>query len=93
VNDDRLIGDAVGVIVEKVLMEIGLTTHNKMAEILGGYNMTFSDCYRKPDVLNSALKEIFGNAYLDPVGKIRNELMRLNDDNGIRQFIKLVSEL
>ena len=91
-SNDRLIGDVVGVIVEKVLMEIGVTAHNKMIEILGDYNMTFSDCYRKPDVLNFALKEIFGNAYLGPVGKIRNELMGLDDDNRIHEFIKLVSE-
>ena len=61
VNTDRLIGDVVGVIIEKVLMAISVTTHNRMAEILGDYNMTFSDCYKKPDVLNFALKEIFGN--------------------------------
>ena len=85
-------GNVVGVIIEKVLMEIGVTTHNKMVEILGNYNMTFSDCYRKPDVLNFALKEIFGNAYLGPVEKIRNELMGLDDDNRIHEFIKLVSE-
>ncbi|MDH2907969.1 MAG: hypothetical protein PXX83_07750 [Candidatus Nitrosotalea sp.] len=91
-SNDRLIGDVVGVIVEKVLMEIGVTTHNKMVEILGEYNMTFSDCYRKPDVLNFALKEIFGNAYLCPVEKIRNELMGLDTDDRIHQFVKLVSE-
>lgn len=91
-SNDGIIGNVVGVIIEKVLMEIGVTTHNKMVEILGNYNMTFSDCYRKPDVLNFALKEIFGNAYLGPVEKIRNELMGLDDDNRIHEFIKLVSE-
>lgn len=91
-SNDRLIGDVVGVIVEKVLMEIGVTTHNKMVEILGEYNMTFSDCYRKPDVLNFALKEIFGNAYLCPVEKIRNELLGLDTDDRIHEFVKLVSE-
>ena len=92
VNSDKLIGDVVGVIIEKVLMEIGVTTHNKMAEILGDYNMTFSDCYRKPDVLNFALKEIFGNVYLSTVEKIRNELMGLDDDKKIKAFIELISE-
>lgn len=62
-----------------------------MAEILGDYNMTFSDCYRKPDVLNFALKEIFGNAYLSTVKKIKNELMGLDDDKKIKAFIALVS--
>lgn len=92
INSDRLIGDVVGVIIEKVLMEISVTAHNKMAEILGNYNMTFSDCYKKPDVLNYALKEIFGNEYLSAVEKIRNELMGLDEDHRINEFIELVSE-
>ncbi len=92
VNTDRLIGDVVGVIIEKVLMEISVTAHNRMAEILGDYNMTFSDCYKKPDVLNFALKEIFGNDYLSIVEKIKNELMGFDDDRRINDFIELVSE-
>ncbi len=92
VSNDQLIGDVVGVIIEKVLMDISVTTHNKMIGILGDYNMTFSDCYRKPDVLNFALKEIFGNAYLSPVEKIRNELMGLNEDKKINAFLELIGE-
>lgn len=91
VNSDRLIGDVVGVVIEKVLMEMGITTHKKMAEILGNYNMTFSDCYKKPTIINFALKQIFGNAYLDTVEKIRNELMGLDDDRKIKAFIALIS--
>ncbi len=92
VHSDRLIGDVVGVIIEKVLMEISVTAHNKMAEILGDYNMTFSDCYKKPDVLNYALKEIFDTEYLSTVEKIRNELMGLDEDHRINEFIELVSK-
>lgn len=91
VNSDRLIGDVVGVIIEKVLMEIGVTAHNKMAEILGNYNMTFSDCYKKPTIINYALKQIFGDAYLQPVEKIRHELMGLDDDRKIKAFIAIIS--
>ena len=54
--------------------------------------MVFSDCYRKPDVLNFALKEIFGNVYLSTVEKIRNELMGLDDDKKIKAFFELISE-
>ena len=91
VNSDRLIGDVVGVVIEKVLMEMGVTTHKKMAEILGNYNMTFSDCHKKPTIINFALKQIFGNAYLDTVEKIRNELVGLDDDRKIKAFITLIS--
>ena len=91
-GDDKLIGDVVGVVIEKVLMNIGVTMHSKTAEILGDYNMTFSDCYRKPDVLNFTLKEVFGDAYLIPVEKIKNELIGLDEDSKIKTFIELISE-
>ena len=91
-SSERLIADVVGVVIEKILMEISVTDHNKMVEILGNYNMTFSDCYKKPDVLNYALKEIFGNGYLSAVQKIRNELMGVDEDHRIDVFIALVSE-
>ena len=72
-------------------MEISVVSHSKMVEILGNYNMTFSDCYKKPDVLNFALKQIFGNAYLSIVEKIRNELIiGLEEERKINQFIELV---
>ena len=43
-------------------------------------------------MLNFALKEIFGNDYLSIVEKIKNELMGLDDDRRINDFIELVSE-
>ena len=92
VSTDKLIGDVVGVIIEKVLMDISVTMHSKMIGILGDYNMTFSDCYRKPDVLNFALKEIFGNAYMAPVEKMRNELMGLDEDEKVNAFLELIGE-
>ena len=91
VSNDRLIGDVVGVIIEKVLMEIGVAAHNKMIDILGDYNMTFSDCYKKPTIINYALKQIFGGAYMQPVEKIRHELMGLDDDRKIKAFIAIIS--
>ena len=91
-DSEKLIGNAVGVIIEKVLMEFGVSNHSKIAEILGTYHMTFSDCYRKPDVLNFALKEVFDGKYLAPVEKIKNELTGLEEDHKIETFIELISE-
>ena len=82
----------MGSIIEKVLMEIGVTTHNKMAEIVTDHNMTFSDCYQNPDVLNFALKELFGDAYMVTVDKIKNELFELQEYKTVNAFIKAISE-
>jgi len=91
-GNENLIGDVVGVIVEKVLMEIGVQSHAKVAEILGDHNMTFSDCYRNPDVLNFALKELYGDSYLVLVDKIRNELTGFENHEKLDLFIQKISE-
>lgn len=91
-DSEKLIANAVGVIIEKVLMEFGVSNHSKIAEILGAHHMTFSDCYKKPDVLNFALKQVFDSQYLSPVKKIKNELTGLEEDHKIEAFIELISE-
>jgi hypothetical protein len=92
VDNEKLIANAVGVIIEKVLMEFGVSNHSKIADILGTHHMTFSDCYRKPDVLNFALKQVFDGKYLDPVMKIKSELTGLEGDHKIEKFIDLISQ-
>lgn len=82
----------MGSIIEKVLMEIGIITHSKIAEILAEHSMTFSDCYQNPDVLNFALKELFGDKYLVTVEKIKNELIDLQEYETVSAFIKAISK-
>lgn len=91
-DTEKVIGDAVGSIIEKILMEIGLAAHDKVAEILVEYNMSFSNCYQNPDVLNFALKELYGDSYMVVVEKIKNELAGLDEYQGIDKFIKAISE-
>ncbi|HEX5457357.1 MAG TPA: hypothetical protein VFX64_03115 [Candidatus Nitrosotalea sp.] len=91
-DTEKLIANAVGVIIEKVLMEFGVSNHSKIADILGAHHMTFSDCYKKPDVLNLALKQVFGGKYLDPVAKMKSELTGLEEDHKIEKFIDSISK-
>lgn len=90
-DNEQLLGDVVASIVEKVLMNTGLTTYNKVGEILTDHNLMFSDCYRNPDVLNFALKELFGDTYMVTVEKIKSELTGLEDDK-LAKFIQKLSE-
>ncbi|MGI0066052.1 MAG: hypothetical protein ACREAT_04750 [Nitrosotalea sp.] len=93
-NSERMLEDVVAVIVEKVLMEMGIMRYTKASEMLADHNFTFSDCYSNPEVLNFILKELFGNAYLVVVDKIKNELIGLSDDNNqnLGKFIQKLSE-
>ncbi|MGI0088299.1 MAG: hypothetical protein ACREBI_10160 [Nitrosotalea sp.] len=80
-DNDELLGDVVASVVEKVLMNVGLATHAKVIDILDAFDLIFSDCYRNPDVLNFALKEVFDNDHLTVVEKIKIGLSGLEDYN------------
>ena len=92
-DDEQVRADVVASIVEKVLMNMGLITYDKISEILESHNVKFSDCYQHPDVLNFALKELFEDAYLVVVEKIRTEFGTLvNDDHNLFVFMQKLSE-
>jgi len=93
VDDEHINADVVASIVEKILMNIGMTAYAKVSEILTEYNITFTDCYRKPDILNFAIKEVFDNEYLSVVEKIRTEFGKLEDENhNLAKFLQKLSE-
>ena len=86
-------GDAVASVVERVLMNISITVHHRVGEILHAHNLTFSDCYQNPAVLNLALKELFENEYIAVVEKIKAELVCLEDNSQrLATFIEKLSE-
>ena len=92
-DDEHINADVVASIVEKILMNIGMTAYAKVSEILTEYNITFTDCYRKPDILNFAIKEVFDNEYLSVVEKIRTEFGKLEDENhNLAKFLQKLSE-
>ena len=83
----------VSSIVEKVLMNMGVTIHAKVNETLANHNLTFSDCYQNPDVLNFALKELSSTIHLVVVEKIRTEFGKLEDDDrDLVIFLQKLSE-
>lgn len=91
VDAEKIMGDAIGSIVEKILMEMGLVTHDKIAEILVAHNLNFSGCYQNPDVLNYALKELYGQSYMVVVEKIKAELAGLEEEMGVNRFTEAIS--
>lgn len=92
-DSEKLLGDVIAVIVEKVLMEMGIVRYTRVGDILSDHNLTFSDCYQNPDVLNFALKEVFENGYLAVVEKIKTELGGLEDNSqNLAKFVQKISE-
>lgn len=92
-DTEKLLADVVSTTVEKVLMNMSLETHEKVGEILADHYLGFSDCYRKPEVLSFALKEIFEGSYLGVVDRIKLEFAGLVDlDRSLSGFLQRLSE-
>ncbi|SMH70461.1 hypothetical protein [Candidatus Nitrosotalea okcheonensis] len=92
-DSDEMLGDVVASIVEKILMNIGFDAHAKISNILEAHNLNFSDCYKNPDVLNFALKEVFDHDYISIVEKIRKEFGGIvDDDQRLVKFMQKLSE-
>ena len=80
-DNEELLGDVVASIVEKTLMNAGLSKYSQVRDILADKNITFGDCYKNPEVLNFALKHTFSNSYQTIIEEIRNEIGGLADDD------------
>ncbi len=92
-DSEELLGDVIASVIEKVLMKIGVAAHAKVSDILEVHNLDFSHCYQNPDVLNLALKDVFGNDYRIVVETIRTELHGLSDDGkNIAKFIQKLNK-
>lgn len=56
------------------------------------YGCYFSDCLEHPEYLDNVLTEIFGNSAKDIVDKIRQNLVELEDQQPISNFLKSLSK-
>ena len=93
VRDDELTEDIVISIVQNIIMKTGIVTYTRVRELLAEQNITFADCYRKPDVLKSVMKEAFGDAYLDVVEQFKAEFRGFEKDNSqVSSFLQKLSE-
>lgn len=74
-------------------MNMSIETHEKVGVILADHHLGFSDCYRQPEVLSFALKELFEGSYLRVVDKIKLEFVGLVDiDHCLARFLRRLSE-
>ena len=91
-NSEKVIGDMVASVIEKTLMEVGILAYTQVSETLAKHNLTFSDCYWKPGVLNLALKELPNDTRLTIVNKIRKELHEFDNNQRLVKFMQAINE-
>lgn len=77
--------------IEKVLLGVDSKAYFMVSDILDAHNMTFADCHTRPDVLNFALRHLYGDSYVVLVEKIRKELDDFYDKKKVDYFIEVIS--
>ena len=90
-RDDELFKNFMAASVEKTLLDIGIPAHQKVCDILEAHDMTFRDCISRPDVLNFALKDLYGNSYVVLVEAIRKKMADFQDEKKVLQFIEAIT--
>lgn len=79
--------------IEKVLLEIGKETNQKITERLDKkFRCDLPDCFEHPEYLNEVLKELYGNAFFAITGSISKELKRYKDRQPVEKFLKIVNK-
>ena len=78
--------------IEIVLMRFGNTSfHWVQAKLNTSCNCTTKDCYDCPEMLRTALKEVYHDSYDYVIKEIKLELGELANADGIAQFLKVLS--
>lgn len=90
-KDDEFFEDMIMTVIEKTLLNEDEETYDKVSITLEKAGMTFGDCYKRPQVLNSILKELYGNTYPVFVAKIKNEIHDIQDRKNVAQFMNAFS--
>jgi len=83
----------VSVVIEKVLMDLGKSTYDKVIEILNKeYHCYLTDCYEYPEYLHNVLKKLFGNASISIVESIKKNLDEYKEHEKVARFLQVISQ-
>ncbi len=83
--------EAVGVIVEKVLITTDLAIYENIVRMLDERDLTFDACYAYPAILNAILRQHYGTGHTVVVQQIKSELERFEDEKNINAFVQILS--
>lgn len=93
VTDDQIKKAIVGIVIEKVLLEMGQPIFDTFTKRLyKNYNCYIPDCSDHPEYLNQILKEMYGNSSKTIVDKITSRLAEFSYQKHIADFIKIIND-
>jgi hypothetical protein len=79
-------------IIEKVLLDISIEAYSFVEKKLENeYHSKFADCYEHPEFLYNALKDLYGNNYMEIVKKMTDELGNYMLDKKLEKFIEVMT--
>lgn len=92
-SNDLLNKALVILAIEKVLLDIGKPTYEKVIHDLSKkYHCYLINCYEHPEYLNEILKELYGNkAHGFIVESIKKELQEFSYKKPVEEFLNILS--
>ncbi len=88
VSDHEVKQALVAISIKKTLKEIGEPIYDEVVQRLKKkYDCYIPDCYNNPKYLNIVLMELYGDAYINIIDSIKNNLESFSNDKSIQEFI------
>ncbi|MGI0007564.1 MAG: hypothetical protein ACREAR_06165 [Nitrosotalea sp.] len=83
--------DLIVTIIEKDLLLMGKSTHDKIINCLKNeYDCKVSDCYAKPEILKSVLKNHMSRKFNSFMELIAKDLEKINHNEEITEFLEIL---
>jgi|SRR6185437_15106117 hypothetical protein len=91
VSDNVVQKAMVTVAIEKVLLDIGKPTYDKVLKTLyTEYDSYLPDCYDHPEYLASVLRQTYGVSYKSIIKNIELELIEFSYKHKIQNFLTVM---
>jgi len=90
---DKVRKGLVSLVIEKALLDIGADTYYKVIDELKKRHQCYlPDCYEHPEYLNGILKDLYGNAHMEIIKSISEELEEFSYQKPIAKFVKALRQ-
>ncbi|HJW19475.1 MAG TPA: hypothetical protein VJ571_02820 [Candidatus Nitrosotalea sp.] len=86
-----MFNDLVGIIVENILFKTDVSVYDKIDAVLKNKGVTFTECYKNPQILLESLRYLSDDTRMSVVSTIKKELGKFEDEPGIIRFTKIIS--
>ena len=87
-TDHQIRKALIGISVQKALKKIGEPVYKEVTQRLEKqYHCYIPDCYDNPKYLNMVLRELYGDAYINIIKAIEDNLEAFSKDQSIKKFL------